>query len=92
MGFHDQKLNVTTLQAYVAGIRKGRGGEIGCALFSRAWNPLPQPPPPPLFELPPRRLKFHNFLSLKFHDSPGYSMNERILIKKSFIYSRSSYI
>ena len=46
MGFHDQQLNVTTPKAYVAGIRKGGGGEIGCALFSRAWNPLPQHPPP----------------------------------------------
>lgn len=50
--------------------------------------PFPSPP----FERPPRRLKFHNFLRFKFHDSPGYSMNQRILIKKSFIYSRSSYI
>ena len=80
---------------YPAGVRsrhskgKGRGNWVR-ALLTRLKSP-PQPPPP-LFERPPRRLKFHNFLSLKFHDSPGCSMNERILIKKSFIYSRSSYI
>ena len=72
----------------VAGIEREGEGKLG-ARFSHAPEiPFPSPP----FERPPRRLKFHHVLSLKFHDSPGYPMNERILIKKRFINSRSSYI
>ena len=88
MGFHNPQLNVTTLRSRRSK-GKGRGNWVRAFLTRLKSPPLP---PSPTFERPPRRLKFHHFLSVKFHDSPGFPMNERILIKKSFINSRSSYI
>ena len=72
MGFHDPQLNVTTLRSRRS---KGKGmGNWVRALLTRLKS-TPSLPPPPPFRTPATQAKIYNFLSLKLHDSQGYSMN-----------------